>query len=79
MKISKSMYLNREICDRLDPIMERTGITYSRIVTVALITLIAGGVDEHPSYSTWMRATMKLNKGKATLDEVLQMIREGTK
>ena len=76
-KYQRSLMLNRELAERVAAIESATGATFTRVIAASLIGLVAGGAEQHPSYKAWMRAIRKLDKGTATLDEALQMIREG--
>ena len=67
-KVSKSLFLNEEISRLVDQYQDEKGLSFTRIVTAALLQFLLDGF--HGADDKWVRQATRLDKGQTTLPDV---------
>ena len=75
----KTFFIPRNLDERLADLADRRGTSFTKLAITAILSSLVNGYLHDVSNDAPMLATVKLMRGEATVDEALQMIREGTK
>lgn len=68
-KISKSLYLNDDLCRLMDAQQEHTGASFTRIVTAAILQYFFGNYTFGPS-QFWLKLATRFERGDVTFERL---------